>query len=199
MTLLHNTEVVQGALDKLKSTFKEKATFQGVIEALAEDNQEFEDSLWILFEEMALSTAVGARLDIIGQTLAVLRLGRSDTIYRTRLQAAIIQYMSSGRWEQLLEGFRLLTGSRSTQGEEIFPAAVSLTAIGASQLSAVDLAEVVAALRKLKAAGVRLNAALVVADPPFVFGGDPDPLGQGFADENNYENTGGYFPLALNI
>ena len=199
MTLIKNENILTEALDRLIFQYKEKPAFENLISALAKDHISFEESVWRLFSSTSLSQGTGVQLDIIGEILGILRLGRVDSVYRTRLIAAVIQYTSSGRWEQLIEGFRLLTGARSTQGEEIFPASVSLTAIGATNLSTVDLVEIADVLRKLKAAGIGLKAALIFTDPPFVFAGDPDIYGTGFADANNYDATGGYFPLTLAI
>lgn len=198
MTFTYRPNRVAEARERLISQYKEKPNFVALMEVFAEQSQEIEDNL-NLIAGVGLNSATGNLLDLRGAILGIKRLGRTDPVYRTRLYAAIIQYTSSGRWKQLTEGFKLLTGARVTQGGEIFPAAVELMAVGAENLSAVDLTEVAAALQQLKAAGVRLGAALVVAEPPFVFGGDPDIKGQGFADINNYETTGGYFPLKLSF
>lgn len=199
MSMEHNLDVKGEALSRMISQYQDKPNFTKIITTLMKDFQEFEDSVWKLFSGAGVSTATGAQLDMMGELLAVKRYGRADSTYRSRLQAAIIQYTSSGRWEQVLEGFRLLTGARSTQGEELFPAKIVMTAIGAENLAGVDLNEVRDALHKLKAVGVGLNAALIVADPPFVFAGDPDIHGAGFADANNYSTTGGHFPLTLDL
>ena len=199
MTYIKNENITAESLSQLIDQFKDATNLNSLVTLVVKDNEDFEDSTFAMHSSASIATAVGAQLDVIGELLATPRLGRLDNVYRPRLYAAVVQFTSSGRWEQIVEGFRLLTGARSTQGGEIFPAGIDLTAVGAENLSTIDLNEISAALKQMKAAGILLNAALVIADPPFVFGGDPDPLGQGFADENNYATTGGYFPLTLII
>jgi len=180
----------------LTTQFKDKTNIAALFGAFAIDLQEFEETLDGLLNAVSLETASGEQLDKIGDILAVDRAGRTDAIYKSRLFAAVLQYTSSGRWEQVIQGFKLLTGADAVQGGEVYPGAVTLTAIGADPIT-IDTAELLNAMKNTRAVGIRLEALLVSADPPLVFEGDPYPGGKGFDDGSG--TVGGHFSQILTI
>ena len=185
------TGSVANALARLTQQFKNASNMQDLITAFVQEKAELESVWEDLIDNLSIDAATGTNLDQWGTILNVERKGTSDATYRTRLKAAIFRYVSSGRWEEIIQGFTILTDPRYVQGEEIFPAAVSLTGVGVTDPAAVDADEISEAMEDLKAAGVRITALLVTADPPFVFDGDPDPLGEGFGDAHD-ASAGGH-------
>jgi hypothetical protein len=184
------------ALGLFTTQFKEKPNIEGLAQAFSLDLQEFETSLEALINDVGLETASGVQLDGIGEILDVQRAGRTDDIYRTRLFAAVLQYTSSGRWEQVIQGFKLLTQADAVQGGEVYPGSVTLAAVGADPIT-IDTTELLLAMQNTRAVGVRLEAVLVSADPPLVFEGDPYPGGAGFDDGSG--SVGGHFSSILTI
>ena len=176
------TDRVNEALARLKQQFKNSDNIKHLVTIFTTEAASLEPVFGDVFDMVSVDTAADAQLDVWGQILNVNRVGQTDSVYRTRIKAAIFRYVSSGKWEEIIQGFSILTNPTYVQAEEIFPAAVSLTAVGVVDPSAINAAEVVNALRQLKPAGVRFTAVIVTSTTPFVFFGDPDPTGLGFGD-----------------
>lgn len=196
--LEYNADRQSDALARLSQQFKNKTGWTSFLASVMPEFQAIEDVLENLLNDLNIDDAVGDQLDTWGEILRVSRSGTTDAIFRIRLKAAIFRYVSSGKWEEILQGFTILTNPRYVQAEEVFPGAVNLTAVGADDPVAIDASETVNAMQSVKAAGVRITALIVASDPPFVFDGDPDPLGEGFGDRLD-SSMGGYLADRLII
>jgi len=185
MTYAKDTDRVNAALVRLSQQFKNSDNIRNILTIFTTEAANLEDVFWDTYSTTSIDTATFAQLDTWGEILNVDRGGQTDEIFRTRLKAAIFRYVSSGKWEEVIQGFTILTNPSYVQAEEIFPAAVSLTAVGVTDPAAISAAEIVEALRQLKPAGVRFAAVIVTSGTPFVFFGDPDPTGAGFGDRTD--------------
>lgn len=178
-----NDHIVQ-ALNRVLEQYKESPRLQFMLSTSVQQVQDLEDALIDLLDKTWINTAEGAQLDQLGLLLNVTRGGFSDAVYRTRLNAAIVRYTSSGRPEQVISAIRLLSQADQIILEELFPADIRVTAVGAVS-PAGTLEELKAGIKGSMAAGVSYSALVISSATPFVFDGDPYPGGQGFGDVND--------------
>jgi hypothetical protein len=179
------------ALARVIEQYKESPRLLSVLSTFVAQVQELENALIDLVDDTWINTAVGAQLDELGLLLNVTRGGFSDTVYRTRLNAAIVRHTSSGRAEQVISAFKLLAQADQVIVEEVFPGTVRLTAIGAVS-PAGTTAELRAGIDGALAAGIGFEVLIISSTTPFVFDGDTYPGGQGFGD--SFDSTvGGNF------
>lgn len=172
---------LQQALDRVIEQYKDSPRLIFLLTQAVNQIQELENAFIDVLQKTWINTAEGAQLDELGLLLNVTRGGFSDAVYRTRLNAAIVRYTSSGRPEQVLSAISLLSQARQVILEEIYPAEIRLTAVGAVA-PAGTFDELRAGINGSLAAGVNYSALVISTDTPFVFDGDPDPQGQGFGD-----------------
>lgn len=72
------------------SQFREKVVYTELLSAITLELQKVEDTLWSMYKERSLNTAIGVQLDHIGELLQVIRQqGESDSDYRIRIYAQI--------------------------------------------------------------------------------------------------------------
>lgn len=166
------------ALARLLEQFKGKPKLEGILAAFAAQTQAHEDVGFDLYEDRWLAVAVGVQLDRMGALLNEPRNGLSDDDYRTVLLAKVAQNISNATPEDMIAVFTLLTQGRYVHYEEFFPAAFRLTAVGINPLASP--ARILAGLNAARPAGVAIESAAIVTDPPFVFLSDADPAGRGF-------------------
>lgn len=196
MTFTQNTNRLAEALARLPQQFKAKNNFEKLITVFQSQFEEIEVVLEQLYNDLNIDDAEGSQLDIWGEILDVDRAGQTDSVYRTRLKAAIFRYVSSGKWEEMLQGFVILTNPRYVQAGELFPAAVEFIGVGVNDPTAISPTETFNAMDDLRPAGVRISQLIVASDNPFVFFGDPDAFGIGFGDRLD-TTQGGYFAERL--
>jgi hypothetical protein len=189
-----NDHIAQ-ALNRVLEQYKESPRLLFMLSTSAEQVQELEDALIDLMDKTWINSAEGEQLDQLGLLLNVTRGGFSDAVYRTRLNAAIVRYTSSGRPEQVISAISLLSQADQIILEEIFPADIRVTAVGAVS-PAGTLDELKAGIKGSMPAGVSYSALVISSSTPFVFDGDPYPGGQGFGDVND-PSVGGNFAELL--
>lgn len=185
------TTHVADALNRRLQEYKESNNLEQLISIFAQRSQDVEDVIKDLDTMRWLLTASGEQLDGLGRILNVSRAGYSDLQYVPRIQAAVIRYRSSGRWEQLLQALLLLTQAESVQMGESFPAKVVAVLFG-SAAPVASYPEIQAGLRGAAAAGVGFDAVLIATATPLVFYGDPFPSGLGFGTVTD-ASVGGNF------
>lgn len=186
---------VEQALGRVLEMYKDSPRLTFMLESIAGQVQDIEDALQDVLSNTWIETAEGEQLNRLGEVLNVGRGGFSDDIYRIRLKAAIVRYTSSGRPEQVISAFLLLSQADAIILEEVFPASLRITAVGAiSPAGTSD--ELKAAVDGSLAAGVSFDALIISSETPFVFDGDPYPTGAGFGDALD-SSVGGNFAEIL--
>jgi len=180
MTLAYKTTHDTEALARLIEQFKELPNIAALINAYTEQTQDDEDVFWDLLLERALSTAIGAQLDGLGEIVGEERLGRSDDDYRLAITARIKRNVMSGTGDEILEILALLTDNVFTL-EEFFPAGLKIVIYDALSEDPEQIARNLS-----KAAGVRasLEYSLYDDDETFTFADadvDQFSVEQGFA------------------
>ena len=171
---------VQDSLDRLLEQYKTKPRIEGLISCLVEEIQELEDVVHKLPEDLTIVTAIGIQLDLIGTIVVQDRLGFSDTIYRSLLQAKIGENVSKSTPENIIDVVKLLTGATLVDYQEAYPAG---SVIGIN--TDIDPALIdffYDRIERVDPAAVRLDS-LACFDPDegFTFDGGPGP-GEGFGD-----------------
>lgn len=188
------TDHLDRAKARLREQYRHKLNIEAIIIALTQGLQELEEVLYGMATNRSLYDAEGYQLDLLGGILDSERGGLSDTLYRIKLLAKIGQNVSQGTGEDVINVYKLLMRSRYIQMDEFYPAGFNLTAVGSDPIGEID--DIKEAVKKTKAAGVRINLFVVSGDTPFVFLEDTDPLGQGFSDLNN-PAVGGVFATII--
>jgi hypothetical protein len=189
---------VNKALQRLSQQFRDKPNMRHLVSIFTSEAADLEEVFWDVYDTTLIDTAEGTQLDVWGEILNVSRAGQNDNIFRTRLKAAIFRYVSSGKWEEVIQGFSILVNPTYVQAAEVFPAAVTMVAVGVTNPAAISAVEIVQALRQLKPAGVRFSAVIITSDTPLVFFGDSDPTGRGLGDRLN-PAVGGNFADRLSF
>ena len=184
MSVTQITDHIAQALARVLEQYKESPRLLFMLSETATQVQELEDALIALMDNTWINTAEGEQLNQLGLLLNVTRGGFSDAVYRTRLNAAIVRYTSSGRPEQVISAIKLLSQADQIILEELYPADIRVTAVGAVS-PAGTLEELKAGIKGSMAAGISYSALVISSTTPFVFDGDPYPGGQGFGDVND--------------
>lgn len=146
--------------------------------------QILETIAYAVYTQTDLQTAIGTTLDRWGDLLGLKRSGLDDEPYRDALFLAIIEYCSKGEAETLIKIFKTITKSTAVSLEEIFPAKIRLTTIGA--LVSFAPADIQRTIQRTKAGGVGFM--MVIGGPnPFGFQGNPlaQPFGAADISGNN--------------
>ena len=189
------TNHIEQTLNRVLEQYKESPRLLFMLSTAAAEVQVLEDTLINMINNTWINTAEGEQLNQLGLLLNVTRGGFSDAIYRTRLKAAIVRYTSSGKPEQVISAIKLLSQANQIIVEELYPAEIRVTAIGAVS-PAGTLEELKAGIKGSMAAGVSFSALVISSSTPFVFDGDPYPTGAGFGDVFD-ANVGGNFAELL--
>lgn len=172
------TNHIQKAIDRLWQQYKGVTSVENYFTALTEEAQEIEDQLKKLFEERNLETAVGKQLDRIGEVVGQDREGLTDEPYRLRIKIKIIQNLSEGEPERVIQVYKFLLNASWVFYSELYPANCYLMGAGSiipgtEQLIAENIIRILPATVTLEYFGH--------ADPvkPFKFAGN-QVIGGGF-------------------
>lgn len=145
------------ALAQLPGYQQEATNWGKLLRAMMSEAQSMEDALDQLENERHLTVAVGAQLDEIGTILNLEREGRSDDAYRYALQGQAGALAGSGEGDLLIDGYLFLMQANSVSYIEHQPATVELFAfVDLDSFSASDDAAIIAAMEKIKAAGIQI-------------------------------------------
>ena len=136
--------------------YENKEIFDKLLAAYAESRQEYEDILWQLLTERALSNAIGVTLDKIGEYYQVERNGLSDSLYRNLIITTISRLQSAGQIEVLLDALRILSLNPDVALSQIFPAGIIMHIFVSSFGETPNPTELNATMQLVKAAGVKL-------------------------------------------
>lgn len=194
---IHIPDHVKRTQDLLIEQFEKKPKINGMVEGVVTQWQQIEDVGVELYTLRMLHTAGGYTLDILGEIIGLSRGGLDDDDYRAQLYFGIFLNISSGEPELLIAALKNVTGATIVHYEEIYPAAVALSAY----LDTIPPANTLSQLQKLAPAGVRVSANYVTTDiRPFTWAGEgaiPTPAEGGYFAELGYAGDPGYKPGAF--
>lgn len=174
------TTHVSDALERLLEQYKGKPRIEGMISCFVEQIQELEDVVFDLPEDLAIATAVGVQLDLIGTIVVQERLGFSDDIYRALLQAKVGENVSKSTPENVIDVVKLLTGAGLVHLQEFYPAGYGISIDQDIDPSLIDF--FYDRIERVDPAAVRLES-LVCFDPDEAFAFDGGPgTALGFGD-----------------
>jgi len=153
---VENNDRQATAASLLIDLFREKPLFLNLLSSYVEQTQELENEIFELRNAFWVDTAIGAQLDGIGQIVGITREGASDTVYRIRIKARILINLSSGTPNQILELVRALSPASAPDPTYTpwFPASF---AIGVTELTLTEVAEISDAIIETTPLGVRSN------------------------------------------
>ena len=179
---------VEDAENRLLHQYKDQPNIKALIDALVFPIQDIEDSLNDLNLNRGVTYAVGVQLDRLGDIVGIKRFGMTDEIFRTRIRIKIIQNLSEGEPERLIQVYGALLSSSLVQIQEHFPAGVGLS--GAGDIPAGQETLIYQNVQTIAPAGVRVDyIETFPVNMPFACAGGPTISG-GFGDLNN-PNVGG--------
>lgn len=93
------------------SQFREKGVYTHLLSAITLELQKVEDTLWAMYKERSLSTAIGVQLDHIGGLLQVIRLqDESDDDYRIRIYAQIFMRRADTTADTIMSAIEAVYG-----------------------------------------------------------------------------------------
>ncbi len=122
MTVAKITDHVVQAKARMLSQYKGKPRFEGMIEAVTQDAQSLEETLFDMYYERSVNSAIGKQLDIIGNIVGQPRLGMLDDVYRIAILGKIGVNISNGVPEDLIALFKLLMKCTKAQYIPYYPA-----------------------------------------------------------------------------
>lgn len=180
------TDFCQRAFDNLAEQFKNSEDFKKLICSYVSEIQELEYVFQDLRLKRALSTAIGAQLDIIGEILDVTRDvltdPDNDEEYRNRLELQTIVYRSNGEPEVLIQIVTDIANATFVEFVEDYPAKFNILTDGFSS----DIARL---LQIAKPAGVGFGIVTTFGRTPrFAFSLDGGGIKPG---TSGYEDLGG--------
>lgn len=164
--------------------YKGKEYFDKLRQAYAERTQQYEDIIWQMMVERALSSARGVNLERLGEFYLVERQGLSDGLYRNLIITVRNRFQAAGQNEILLASLRLLSANNNVSLTQVFPATVLMRIFVDDFGDSPNPIELNIVMQAIKAAGVKLHIGEQLNAPSFVFsdnvaGGD---AGHGFSE-----------------
>lgn len=185
------TTHIDDALSRLLNQYKNKINFSNLISSLVGSIQTLEDVYFDLIEKRSIDIAVGIQLDRLGTIVGQEREGRTDEEYRQRIKARILQNVSQGEPEKLIDLVTLLLNPNLIH---IHDAGLGGVLVGFDvSVPSNQLVELLSNLQLVVGAGIRVDYIIEFDSvEPFAF--DGDLLGFGFGDDSN-PNVGGKFAL----
>ena len=130
-------------VDLLPDQFSKAINTQNFLKIFLEQDQQFFDELYKLFEQgLDIDTAVGYQLDIIGRLAGEYREERDDDEYREAVKFRQFINNSSGTIPEMLSYLKVVTEANVTRLYEHFPATVCMETDGNPiSSSTVELAD----------------------------------------------------------
>jgi hypothetical protein len=176
--------------------YENQENWDKLLEMYAERTQEYEDILWQLLTERALSNAVGVTLDRIGEYYQVERNGLPDNLYRNLITTTLSRLQSAGQVEVLLDALRLLSLTQDVALSQVYPATVLMTVFVAAFGDTPNPTDLNNTMQLVKAAGVKLVIVEeTTSNSPFVptYGTLlPGDAGKGFATQLDGSDGGSF-------
>lgn len=178
MSITQITTHVQDAKNRLFEQFKGVASIEGVIDAFISEVQVLEDTFNDLCNDRAIESAIGLQLDLLGDIVGQARNGDDDETYRLRIKIRIIQNLSEGEPERVIQVYKFLLNASTVFYGELHPASVFL--IGAGSIPLGQEALVKENIERILPATVTLAYfGRVDSERPFKYAGI-QPIGRGY-------------------
>ena len=195
MSVVNIPNHVQKSIERLLQQYKDKPVIKALIESFVEQVQFIEDALTDLNDNRSINTAIGVQLDRLGDILGIDRNGLSDEDYRARLKIKIVQNISNGEPDRLINVYSFLLGATQVQFQEHYPASMALMAN--AEVTAGQETLIYREIQNIAPAGARVDyIGCYDALNSFAFAGSNGPLddagADGFGDLTNLA-IGGMF------
>ncbi|QMV49888.1 MAG: hypothetical protein [Mu-like cryoconite phage AB09] len=113
---------------RLLEQYKDKPNIKALIDSLVAPIQTLEDAFDDLNNKRGIAGAVGVQLDRLGDIVGVTRDGLSDEPYRTRIRIRVIQNLSQGEPDRLIQVYGSLLSASLVLYQENYPAGSNLMA-----------------------------------------------------------------------
>lgn len=175
-------------VDALPGEFH-KPNFEAAWRALGEPIKNADAALVWLQSAFTVSLGEGIQLDKLGELLnqprygGVYPLGESDTVYRAKLQAAVLRNRSRGTAAEVVAIVHaLLPSAISVQVSDVLPAAFNLSLYVSAPLTANEQSALIDFAVQAKAAGVKIVGICYYVAPVFGFVPSTDPPVKGYGD-----------------
>ncbi len=154
MSDIASVDHAAAALGRLRMYLKDKPNVAAILNAFTAEAQALEAAMQDLLTERAITTAVGAQLDVLGAIVGLARHSLTDTPYRTHIQAAVLLNRDSGTIGQVLAIMVLLAPTATWVLRDEWPAAFALE-MHTFLPSDAEAAELASFFRRARAAGVK--------------------------------------------
>lgn len=176
----HITDHVAQAIARLPQQYKGKVLLEGLISAFVGPWQAIEDALIDLRDKrFDLDAAEGVQLDRYGAIIGQPRESLSDADYRARIRLRIVQNLSMGEPDRLIDVYADLVDATVVMYQENWPAAISMMAN--APITPGQETIIFKNLQSIAPAGVRIDyIGEYDPDEAFSFAGGSD--GAGFGD-----------------
>lgn len=166
-----------------------KPNFEAAWAALGEPIANGDAAVIWLQSAFTVSQGEGVQLDRLGELLNQPRyggaypLGESDSIYRSKLRAAILRNRARGTAPEIVAIVHaLLTKAIAVQVSDVPPAAFNLSVYVSSALTTAEQSALVDFAVQAKAAGIKIVGICYYETPVFGFVPSTNPPVQGYGD-----------------
>lgn len=149
--MIHRTDYVESALDRLPEQFKNSENFKKLITVLVKQLQQVEDAVYSMRNLFDIDNSEGAQLDLLGKILGAPRAGRDDTRYKLRLKGQQLIFFSGGESERIRKVLELCVPGSNPNVQDNGEAAFLATM---AQVTISDPLETALLVRETKSAGV---------------------------------------------
>lgn len=185
---------VQQALARLVTQYKNSTNLQNLLSALIGPIQGIESALTDMNSLRYMAEAQGVQLDVIGIIVGLTRSGgQSDSSYRLALQGQIKINISQGQPEQIIQAYKLFTGSPFVILDEYHNASFILES-DFTPSSQAEADQLILTIKQAAPVGVRIDE-LICFDPTEAFAYAGSMPGKGYDDGTGL--VGGKYPAAF--
>jgi hypothetical protein len=191
-----STHVID-AENRLLEQYKNKPNIKALVDGLIGPVQTLEDAFNDLKLNRGISGAVGVQLDRLGDIVGIKRLGLDDETYRLRIKIQIVQNVSEGEPDRLIQVFQSLVGSLNVYYQENYPAGVNL--MGGGSIAPGQEALIYENIQNIAPAGVRVDyIGTFPIGSVFAFEGGVTQS-KGFGDSSDLTVGGGFGSMAVPV
>jgi len=177
------------ARNRLLQQYKDLPNIQAILDSLIGPIQTLENAFNDLNTGRGVDGAVGVQLDRLGALVGIARSGAPDAIYRTRIKVRVIQNLSQGEPDRLIQVYGFSLGATLVHYQENYPAGSILLAN--ADVIAGQETLIYESIQSIAPAGARVD--FIGCFPPvaFAFGGGVTQSA-GFGDLNDPTVGGGF-------
>jgi hypothetical protein len=175
---------------RLLEQYKGQPNLKAFLDALVTPIQTLEDAFNNLNLSRALLTAEGVQLDRLGDIVGIKRLGLSDAVFRSRIKIRVIQNLSQGEPDRLIQVYESLLNASLVVYQEHYPAGAAL--MGNAEIPSGQETLIYQNVQNIAPVGVRVDYIETFPSvAPFAFAGGLTQSG-GFGDLNDPTVGGGF-------